>query len=599
MNTNNKYFVFLFVCLFTLASCDSFRTPADNFDLDSQKVSQIIQSSTDSIQIPEFFPDKDVRKYLYQEFKDLYEQRDYKLAWVNFNEPHPVVEELLEAIDEAGKEGLEPENYKVAEVEELMQEIFKIESKKDKRKRLKEKNSKNEEVANAAKEQDTLRLKNLVKLDFLLTSSYLTYASHLLSGKIHPDEKEIWFPSRRKKELAPYLNEALAGREIKNSLLELAPAHDEYNQMKEALARYRKIAEEGAWPELSPVKDLKPGDTNEVVLNLKKRLAFTEDVDSGLPSASDSLVFNEPLIAGLIKFQKRHGMEETGKLDEASWKMLNISLEDRIDQIKLNMERMRWLPETFGDKYILVNIPEFKMRIYENSKIAMEMKVIVGKTYNATPIFSDTMEYIDFSPTWTVPRSIAIEEMLPRIKEDPDYLTKRNFKLYDSWEKDAEPIDPHDVKWKKVDEENFNFRIVENPGDANSLGRVKFMFPNDFDIYLHDTPAGHLFNQRERSFSHGCIRVEKPAELAQYLLQDLKEWDEEKIKEAMTLDEPETVRLPEKIPVHLVYWTAWVDDQGILNFREDIYRQDQEQIRELEEKEKLLLSRNQPSDKKK
>ncbi|CAN5385192.1 L,D-transpeptidase family protein [soil metagenome] len=591
MNSYKNIIALGLICLITF-SCDSFRTPADNFDLDSQRVSQIIASSTDSIQIPEFFPDKDVRKYLYQEFKNFYEQRDFKLAWVNFDEPNPEVEELLEAIDEAAAEGLQPENYKVVEVESLMKNIFKIESKKDRRKRLKEKNSKDEEVANAAKEQDTLRLKNLVKLDFLLTSSYLTYASHLLSGKIHPDEKEIWFPSRRKKELAPYLNEALANRDVKNSLTALAPRHVEYNQLKEAMARYRKIEEEGEWPVLSSIKDLKQGDSNVVIQDLKKRLAMTGDVDSSLINAKDSLIFNEAMVAGLIKYQKRHGLEEIGKLDESCWKMLNVSPEVRIDQIKLNMERMRWMPETFGDRFILVNIPEYQMRFYEDDRVAMEMKVIVGKAYNATPIFSDTMNHIVFSPTWTVPLSIAVEEMLPRIKEDPDYLTKRNLKLYESWEKDAEPIDPHDIKWKKVDEENFNFRIVEDPGEANSLGRVKFMFPNDFDIYLHDTPAGHLFNKRERSFSHGCIRVEKPTELAQYLLKDLKEWDEEKIKEAMNQEEPETVKLPEKIPVHLVYWTAWVDDQGILNFREDIYKQDQEQIKEMENKEKLLLSKN-------
>lgn len=569
-------------------SCDVFKTTND-FDLDSERITEIIKASTDSIKIPDYFPDTDVRKHLHQEFKEFYEQREYKLAWVNFDEPSSQVEELLETIDEAYWDGLEPESYKIGEVEKLLQEVFEIESRKERRKRLKAKKSKNEEIANEAKQQDTVKLANLVRLDFLLTSSYLTYASHLLSGKIHPDENEAWFPTRKEKDLAPYLNQALSEKKVSTSLQELTPKHPYYQKLKAALAQYYQISEEDEWPVISPSKGLKPGSEDIVVAAIKRRLASTGDFDKRKVNNKDSTHFNDDLTEAVKKFQSRNGIDVDGKIGNATLKAINIPIEERIDQIKLNMERMRWLPDSFGSKFILVNIPDYMLKIYNGDKIDLEMKVIVGKAYNATPIFSDEMEYISFSPTWTVPKSIGVEEMLPKLQEDPDYLSKNNYMLYDSWEKDAEPIDPRDVKWKDIDEENFNFKIVQSPGKGNALGSVKFMFPNKFDIYLHDTPTGHLFDRRERSFSHGCIRVEKPIDLAEYLLKDTEGWNREKIVEAMNQEEPEDVKLFEKFPVHLVYWTAWVDDNDVLNFRDDIYLRDKNQIKEMENKEKQMV----------
>ncbi|MDQ3392585.1 MAG: L,D-transpeptidase family protein [Bacteroidota bacterium] len=592
----NNIFGFFAVILYAglMTSCDIFKSPADDFDLESKKILEIINASSDTITTPDYFPDKDVRKTLVKEFGEFYKLRDYKLAWVNFDEPSPQVEDLLEAIDIAHIEGLEPDNYKVAEVENLLQEVYKIESRKERRKRLKARKSKNEEIANEAKQQDTVKLYNLVRLDFLLTSSYLTYASHLLSGKINPDEKEAWFPAKREKDFAPYLNEALSKNNVKSSLMELVPKHKQYKKLKEALAQYQKISEKEDWSSIAPKKEVKTGSSDVVIPLLRRRLASTGDLEERKINGKDSAIFNTDLVEALKGFQARHGLEENGKLDQATLKAVNIPISERLAQLKLNLERMRWLPDSFGNKYILVNIPEYMLRIYNGDNVDMEMKVIVGKIVNATPIFSDLMEYIVFSPTWTVPKSIGVEEMLPKLKEDPEYLTKKNFKLYDSWEKDAEPINPQDIKWEDVEEENFNFRIVENPGKGNALGSVKFMFPNDLDIYLHDTPAGHLFDRKERSFSHGCIRVEKPSELAEYLLHDNKEWDKEKIKEAMAQEEPENVKLTEKVSVHLVYWTAWVNDNDKINFRDDIYMLDRNQLKQIENKEKqMVISKNQ------
>lgn len=574
-----------------LSSCDIFKSPTDDFDLESKQIAEIIENSTDSIKKSDYFPDKDVREYLIKEFNEFYKQKEYKLAWVNFEKPGSQLEELLEAIDEAHLEGLDSDSYKVEEIEYLLDDVYKIESRKERRKRLKAKKSKDQEVANAAKHQDTVKLEKLVRLDFLITSSYLTYASHLLSGKVHPDEKEEWFPTRKEKDLASHLISALTSNDVKKSLFELVPQHQKYKNLKNALVQYRKIDEqEDKWSYISLTEKLKPGDKNSVLPEIKRRLTLMGDLGSKNANSNDSALYSTDLVESLKKFQARHGIEATGNLDKKTITALNTSLDDRLTHIKVNMDRMRWLPDTFGNKYFIVNIPEYMLRLYKGDEIDMEMKVIVGKTLNATPIFSDKMEYLVFSPTWTVPRSIAVEEMLPKLQEDEKYLTKKNFKLYDSWEEDAEPIDPTEIKWKDYNEENFNFRIVEDPGPGNALGSVKFIFPNDFDIYLHDTPAGHLFDRKERSFSHGCIRVEKPLELAEYLLKDKKNWDREKIKEAMNQEEPETVKLSEKIPVHLVYWTSWVDDNGSLHFRDDIYSRDNSQIKQMKEKEKQVVA---------
>lgn len=568
-----------------MTSCDLFKNPKDKFDLQSERVTQIIKAQNDSIEIPKFFPDKDVRAPLHKEFNTFYEKREYGLAWLDFEEPSDQVTDLLEAIDEADEEGLDPESYKVAEIEKLLKEVYKIESRKERRKRITAKRSKNEEVAKEAKMQDTLKLHNLVKLDFLLTSAYLTYASHLLSGKILPNESESWFPERRKKDLAPHLDTALTQKNIKESLKDLLPKHIAYRKLRDVLHDFNGLSEDD-WTVITPTNGIKEGDKDNEVFKLKKRLVLSKDLDEKNLESKDSSLFNGSVTKALISFQARHGLEESGKLDEKTLGAINVPLKERKDQIKLNMERMRWLPDEFGERYLLVNIPEFKFRIYEQEKVVMEMRVIVGKTFNATPIFSDEMEYIDFSPTWTVPKSIAVEEMLPKLIEDPEFLTRNNFTLYESWEKDAEPIEPEDVKWKKVSEEDFNYRIVQNPGEGNALGAVKFMFPNNLDIYLHDTPTGHLFDRRERNFSHGCIRVEKPVDLAEYLLKDNANWDREKINEAMKQDEPQQVVLSEKLPIHLVYWTTWIDDSGRLNFRDDIYQHDKSQMREQHKKKR-------------
>jgi murein L,D-transpeptidase YcbB/YkuD len=249
---------------------------------------------------------------------------------------------------------------------------------------------------------------------------------------------------------------------------------------------------------------------------------------------------------------------------------LNVPVETRIRQIEINMERWRWLPEKLGDPAIVVNIPDFTLDVLENGRPRLEMRVVVGKAVDRTPVFSDEVSYVVFGPSWHSPQSIVMEEILPARQSDPDYLTRKGIRVFDGSGPEAREVDPHGLGgWFGPDETRLAFR--QDPGPENPLGRVKFMCPNQFDVYLHDTPADHLFQQRLRAFSHGCIRVEKPHDLANYLLQRKDGWNPERIAAAMDSARDESVTLPQPVPVHILYWTAWVDEAGRPQFRADPY----------------------------
>jgi L,D-transpeptidase YcbB len=553
-------------------------------ELQNERVTKIIAAQSDSIRATKFFPDKDVRQYLHREFNEFYKKRNYQLAWVNFEGPLKASEELLDAIDHADEEGLEPENYNLSEIEKLLKTTFKVESRRQKRKHRRAKKSLDSEIRAKAWKEDTLKLYDLIKLDFVVTASYLTYASHLLSGKINPNETELWFAKPRKRVLSEHLEQALRSENIKKSLEELLPKHPQYALLKSSLRIFTALSKKDTFPKITINKKLKLNESHPQIAVLANKLRVLGD----LPKKDSSAAFTPQVSDALKHLQARHGLEESGNLNTSTLAVLNEPIKDRIEQIKVNMERMRWLPDNFGDRYVLVNIPEFKLRLYEQSKVAMEMKVIVGTNFTPTPVFSDSMEFVVLNPTWTVPTKIILKEFLPKLIDNPKFLEENNYKLYDSWKDNAEPIDGSSVNWSEVDTTHFNMRIVEGPGDRNSLGKVKFMFPNNLDIYLHDTPGHGLFNSNNRTFSHGCIRLEKPLELAEYLLKG-KGWDRTKIEEHIGPEkQPETVMLPKKIPVHIVYWTAWVNDNNTLNFRKDIYSHDQFQEKAIKRKEALL-----------
>jgi murein L,D-transpeptidase YcbB/YkuD len=321
------------------------------------------------------------------------------------------------------------------------------------------------------------------------------------------------------------------------------------------------------------------GDKGERVILLGARLAAEGYELHG--STADAGRFDQPLDRAVRLFQERHGLEVDGIVGRNTLAELNVSAADRASQIMVNMERWRWLPRELGERHLVVNIANFEMQVFEAGDRVMQMRAIVGRRYRRTPVFSDVMTYLVINPYWNVPNSIAVKDKLPILKQDPGYLRQNNIRVLAGWGAEAEEIDGDSIAWEDFSEEDFPYRLRQDPGPANALGRIKFMFPNKFNVYLHDTPARELFNQTVRTFSSGCIRIEQPLELAEYLLRADPAWSRPAILAAIDRGVEQTVRLPEPIRVYLLYCTAWVDVDGSVQFRRDIYERDEAVARAL------------------
>lgn len=305
---------------------------------------------------------------------------------------------------------------------------------------------------------------------------------------------------------------------------------------------------------------------------LRQHLIQTGDLAAFNPSMEWE--FDEATVDALARFQKRHDLKIDGTLGPETLAALNLSVEERIRQIEINLERWRWLPRNLGQRYLVVNIADFSLEVIEEGEAVLAMPVVVGTDYRRTPVFSSTMRYLDFAPYWNVPHTILKEDKLPLIKKNLNFIASHNYEIVTRRNKLIQPIEPETVDWEGVTAETFPGMLRQKPGPWNALGRVKFMFPNKFHIYLHDTPARHLFDRKRRSYSSGCIRVKRPFDLALYLLQDQEGWDAQRIEEAMEGDETLRILLDDPLPVHILYRTAWVDGEGALQFRNDIYERD-------------------------
>lgn len=479
-----------------------------------------------------------------------YERRAYAPAWCHNGGLQPPADTLIEAIRGADQEGLNPSDYHLEKIGSLLESVYQQQA-----------------------EKKPLDSHLLVDLDLLLTDAFLVYGSHLLVGKINPETIDSeWFTDRREIDLAAHLQTALEKNQIEEALRSLLPPQPGYARLRKALARYRDIAANGGWPMVPDGPKLQQGERGERVLALRRRLIAAGDLE---PAEGDSLdLFDDAVEEALRKFQQRHGLEVDGVAGAATLANLNVPVAERIRQVILNMERWRWLPQDLGQRHILVNIANFELDVFESGQIVLMMRVMVGRDYRRTPVFSDRMTYLVLSPYWHVPPGIAARDILPAVKKDPGYLAKQNMKVFQGWGAEAKTIDPGTIDWQKITARNFSYRFRQDPGPANALGRVKFMFPNRFNVYLHDTPSRELFTRTERAFSSGCIRVEKPIELAEYVLRGDSQWTRAGIEAAIKRWREQTVRLPEPIPIHLLYWTAWANDDGSVNFRRDIYGRD-------------------------
>ncbi len=410
------------------------------------------------------------------------------------------------------------------------------------------------------------------RLDLLLSDAFLRLAAHLASGRHRPDATDPdWHIPVHQADTDALLPQVAAGRSVTEALESERPHHPAYDHLRQALALYRTLAETGGWPTLPPGDTLEPEMRDERVVTLRQHLQLTGDAPAGEPA--DPLLFDPQLTQAVIHFQERHGLEPDGKVGRKTRATLNVSADERVEQLRLNLERWRWLPRDFGPRYVLVNVAAFELAVMQKDEELLAMRVIIGQRFQSTPAFTERMTYLELNPYWNVPAKITREEILPKLAEEPDYLERNHMRILRGWSSQAEVVPTSELDWTPESGTRFPYRIQQLPGPTNALGRIKFMFPNRFSIYLHDTPARHLFRRTVRTFSHGCIRIEKPMEMARLVLEG-SGWTPERIQYYLDRGEHKIVGLPKPIPVYVVYLTAWMDGSGTVQFRDDVYGRD-------------------------
>ena len=511
-----------------------------------------------------------VKLYQPQLLQQFYSQRQFQPAWFSdeavntatsfsLSLSFSLANELLHAINAAATEGLNPAYYHQSTLQQLLL---------------------------STQTPSMTTAPQLAELELRLSDAFLSYASHLVKGRLKPQTiHRNWTLQPRQIDLVSQLEKALSSKKIGKTLAQLNPAHAGFSQLKTALATYRELHEKGGWPLVSPGKKLELGTLSPRVAELRQRLAATGELvmtpvvtnlspepESTTPKHDPQHAFDAALEQAVLRFQRRHGLEDDGIVGPITLAALNVTVEQRIQQIELNMERWRWLPEDLGQRHILVNVPGFEMNLVENGQSVFHSKVIVGRKSRQTPIFSDTMSHLVLSPFWNVPYNIAVRDKLPLLRKNPYALSGKKIRIFNSA---GQQIDPGQVDWTAVGRGNFGYRMRQDPGPKNALGKVKFMFPNKHSVYLHDTSSPRLFAKTKRTFSSGCIRVAKPLELAVQLLKNNPQWDADTIVAATQKRRQRRVELPTAVPVHLMYWTTWQDESGQIQFREDIYRRDQ------------------------
>ncbi len=474
----------------------------------------------------------------------LYQDREFSPLWLDGWQLKPGSSVLLTNLRDAGAHGLCGDDYLLVQLEGLirLQEDF-------------------------AHNNLPLAPRNRAVLDLFLSQAFLTFATHLVEGQVDPNLAYVdWRARQRKVDLVKLLEYALDNGRMQQVLEGLYPPHEEYRALVRALVRYQELSALGGWPAIPSGPAMRPGDRDRRVRQLRVLLQVTGDL---VVTGETGDRYDQETVGAVMKFQARHGLVDDGVVGSNTLVALNIPVDQRVRQIELNLERWRWMPKSFGKRHIRINVADFKLTVIDNGETVMQMPVIVGTQYRKTPVFSAQMTYLEFAPYWTVPLTILREDKLPMIKRNPNYLAENHFRIVAGGE-DAF-IDPAGIAWQNVRAENFPGQLRMDPGPWNPLGRVKFMFPNRFDVYLHDTNQSSLFDNNVRSFSSGCIRIGRPDALAHYLLAE--ELGAEKLDELLSATEP--VQVPIKpVPVHIQYWTAWVDQGGFVNFRPDVYFRD-------------------------
>jgi murein L,D-transpeptidase YcbB/YkuD len=594
----------------------------------NQQVQNLLRTVVATARVPAPMRRHAERRRAWTALQQLYRQRGWQPAWWDGTEMRPAAGRLLAALDALPAEGVDPGIYSGRELRRLLDAMTAPGAVP----------SGGSGGPGVTAPTESRRAAEVADLEIALSYTFLVVAAHLSSGRVQPAEnvRVHWHTVPPRVDLAAAWRRALGGdgevgaggsagggggdagtgssvagtgsgspgtgsgrggsggsaggggREIGNgdgvpaTLAGLAPRAAGYARLREALAFYRGLAAHGGWPAIPPGGLLRLGDSGPRVAALAARLRATGELPAASASAAASdrtapVRFDAALAAALSRFQAAHGLPAKGEVaDEATLAALDVPVERRVRQLELNMERWRWMAGDLGSRYILVNLPDYLLTVVDGGRVAMTMKVIVGKASLETPVFSDLMTEIVLNPAWHIPDTIAAHEIVPALLRDPGYLRRKGYELRrrDGGAAGVEPGTIGEDQVRNLGTPGSPYRLVQPPGPENALGHYKFVINDDFDVYLHDTPSTQLFARSERDFSHGCVRLEKPAELASYLLAGDPKWTPEAVAAAVAAGERVTIPLRRPLPVHILYQTAWVDAAGTVQFRDDVYGHD-------------------------
>lgn len=459
-----------------------------------------------------------------------YRRRWGRPAWVDSGRISAQAAELVAVLARAEEDGLEPGDYGLPGLAILLQSEPVLE---------------------------------LTRIDSLLTRGYLTFAAELTGGRVRPETvRGSWQGTRKSRDLVQLLEASLAAGAVGKSLRQLIPRHPGYQALRQALGRYRRLVSLDEWPVIPAGPAIRRGEADQRIPAIRRRLALECDVAPRLDSVVDT--YDSALEEAIREYQETRGLEADGIIGAATIASLNVSPKSRVRQIIMNLERWRWLPERLEYPYVMINTGGFLLDYVDGDSGSFSSRVIVGRKDWQTPIVSSRITEVVFRPTWSVPTSIAAKELLPLIKRNPSYLRQQGIRVF----KGGTEINPGAVAWQSIHRSALPYRFVQDPGPENPLGGVKFIFRSPFGVYVHDTPGRFLFTAPVRRFSHGCVRAERAAELALRLLPG---WSGDAVLEAMSSGPERRVELFRDVPIHLVHWTAWVDEAGVVQFRDDGY----------------------------
>jgi len=467
-----------------------------------------------------------------------YAGRGYTLAWVKAGQ-FAVLKALAER---TGADGLRPADFHLPTLEALLPQG----------------------------DPAALKGQERIEAEILLSDALLRLIHHTRYGKVDPraiDKHWNHDDGPKGEDLAADLGQTLAAADLKAAVTALRQEPGFYLRLKEGLATYRALAAAGGWPTIPNGAKLEPGSHDDRVPLIRKRLRISGDYEGPKDGGGD--YYGKELEKAVRHFQERHGLEVDGRVGKATLVAMNVSAEERVNQIRVNLERMRWVSDKLPKDYLLVDIAAQRVELHREGREVWQAKAIVGRPDRPTPIFRDRIEYLEFNPTWTVPPTILKEDVVPKARQNPDAVRKKGLEIID---RHGNKVEPEAVDWK-VAANNLPYTFRQPPGPKNALGQVKFMFPNRYSVYLHDTADRHLFGRTNRTLSSGCVRVDKPIELAERVLNDPK-WTPDKFTTVFESKKPSSVRLKKPLPVILSYWTAEANEQGQVRFREDFYGYD-------------------------